>query len=175
MQQVSESASLPEESLLCAYRDQGAYTDCFTLDAPFVISHAEYVTAFYTSRLFKVERAILKWALAMPSTDDQAAQLAAGSPDNFAAWRVEGRSENQLLLCDYQGRTRSWLMTEPISIDGKPATRLCFGSAVVPVIDRKSGKMTMSMGFRLLLGFHRLYARALLSSAGRKLAGPEGD
>lgn len=51
MQQVSESASLPEESLLCAYRDQGAYTDCFTLDAPFVISHAEYVTAFYTSRL----------------------------------------------------------------------------------------------------------------------------
>jgi hypothetical protein len=61
-------------------------------------------------------------------------------------------------------------MTEPIYIEGKPATRLSFGSAVVPVMDRKSGRMTMSLGFRLLLGFHRLYARALLRSAARKLS-----
>jgi len=51
--------------------------------------------AFYTTLVFKLERLILKLAVSRPSTDAQAKQLAAGSIDEFSAWHVEARSENQ--------------------------------------------------------------------------------
>ncbi len=63
------------------------------------------MTAFYTTGVFKLERRILKWAVARPSTDEQARQLAAGAIDAFfAAWRVERPHElPQLLLFDFSG------------------------------------------------------------------------
>ena len=76
---------LPENSLLFAYRLRG-YTDCYTFDITGDVSHAQFVTAFYTSRLFKVERLILRWLVAKPSSDKQTEHLAAGSLDCFAAW-----------------------------------------------------------------------------------------
>jgi hypothetical protein len=73
--------------------------------------------------------------------------------------------DDQLLLCDFQGRTRSWLMSAPDSTGPSPATTLNFGSAVVP--QKPHGPM--GPAFRALLGFHHLYSRALLRSAVMRL------
>jgi hypothetical protein len=129
----------------------------------------QFVTAFYTTSLFKLERIILKWAVSRPSTDVQAEQLASGATDVFAAWHVEKRCENQLLMCDFQGRTRSWLMVAPLKNDSSPATRLYFGSAVIPVEDAKTGRPEFGPGFRALMGFHKVYSKALLSAAKSRL------
>lgn len=161
--------ALPEQSLLRAYHANGDYTDCLTIDVAGDVSQQQFVMAFYTSRLFKVERFILKWLVAKPSTDREAGLLASGSINSFAAWTVEGRTPDQLLLCDYQGRTRSWLMVEPITIDADAGTRLFFGTGVISATDRRTGRKTMPLPFRLLLGFHRRYAKALLRSAVRSI------
>jgi hypothetical protein len=161
---------LPEHSLLFACHAKGDYTDCFMVDVAGDVSQRQFVMAFYTSRLFKVERFILKWLVAKPSTDRQVDLLASGSIDSFAAWTVEGRECNQLLVCDYQGRTRSWLMVEPVKAGPGIATRLYFGTGIASATDRKTGGKTMPLLFRLLLGFHRRYAPALLRSAVTKLA-----
>ena len=50
---------------------------------------------------------IERWAISRPSPDTQARDLAIGERDAFAAWSVEDRSENQLLMCDFYGCTRS--------------------------------------------------------------------
>jgi hypothetical protein len=157
---------LPGHALLDVYTRDGGYTDCFVTDLPRVVTHAQYVEAFYTTWVFKLERFILKWAVARPSTDEDARRLAAGTLEAFAAWSVEGRSANQLLLCDMFGRTRSWLMVEPQG----GGTRLYFGSAVVPVRDRNTGQPTLGRSFSALLGFHTLYSRILLGAAARSLA-----
>jgi hypothetical protein len=125
------------------------------------VSHAQFVEAFYTTWIFKLERWILSWAVAKPSTDEEARGLAAGTRDRFAAWTVEDRATDQLLMCDYQKHTRSWLMVAACELDGNPATRLYFGSVVVPV---------ERFAYKALLGFHRLYSRLLLNSARARLA-----
>ena len=158
---------LPDASLLNRYRlQQGAYTDCYSTDVARSVSHAEFVEAFYTTWVFKLERAILKLAVAKPSTDAQATLLAQGGLDAFSAWTVEDRGQDQLLLCDMHGRTRSWLMTAPAE-SGK-GTRLYFGSAVVPAKGSESGT-DIGSGFRLLLGFHKIYSRVLLRAAVNRL------
>jgi hypothetical protein len=165
---VIRACELPDGSLLQPYRESGAYADCYCVELPRAISQAQYIQAFYTTWLFKIERRLLAWFVAKPSTDLQASALAAGSSDAFAAWRVEGRRPDKLLMCDYQGRTRSWLMSEPAPGNTTADTRLYFGSAVVPSVGA-DGKPRMGGVFRLLLGFHKLYSRALLAAAGRRL------
>lgn len=166
---VIQSGELPREALLDKYKQDGAYTDCYFIDIPRAVSQAAYVEAFYTTKLFKVERFILALLVQRPSTDVQAKLLASGEAINFAAWSVEGRTPDQLLLCDFLGHTRSWLMSA-VSKDGdSSSTRLYFGSAVVPKIDRASGRASFGIAFHMLLGFHRLYSRALLRSACSRL------
>lgn len=159
-------SELPPSAALAAYRERGAYTDGYvtTLDRP--IALAAYVDAFYTTPLFKLERWILAAFARRPSTDLQARELATGQLDSFAAWRVEARQGDQILLADLTGRTRSWLMVAPAEDGG---TQLYFGSAVVPLVDPTTGQRRMGLAFRALLGFHTLYSRALLFSARRKL------
>jgi hypothetical protein len=152
---------LPDASLLRACTAAGSYADCYATEVPRAVTHAQYVEAFYTTWLFKLERWILKWAIARPSTDAQARELAAGTLAAFAAWDVEQRAPDQLLLRDLFGRTRSWLMVEPLPDGG---TRLYFGSGVG---SRPNGKL--GGGFSLLLGFHKLYSRLLLGAAARRL------
>lgn len=159
---------LPPEALLTRYSGPAGYADCFTTELQRPVSHAEFVEAFYTGGVFKVERLLLRLLLSMPSTDAQARQLAAGERENFAAWRVEDRATNQLLMCDLGGRTRSWLMVS--STGSGLATRLYFGSAVVPSERRSGGEQTMGFLFKALLGFHKIYSRVLLSSARSRLA-----
>lgn len=160
-------SSLPPGALLQRLRDEGSYTDCYATTLPRPITFAEYVDAFYTTPLFKLERLILAAFARRPSTDLQARELAIGQRDTFAAWRVQARQADQILLADLTGCTRSWLMVAPVEGGG---TQLYFGSAVVPVVDRASGQRRMGLAFRALLGFHKLYSRALLWSARRKLA-----
>lgn len=166
-----QQCELPYGALLSKYQNGGAYADCYTTEITQHVSHAEYVQAFYTTSLFKVERRLLAWLVSKPSTDAQASQLASGTLDSFAAWSVEERREDQLLMCDFQGRTRSWLMVVPAEGESAASTRLYFGSAVVPARAPRAGAQTPGLGltFRLLLGFHKLYSRALLFSAKSRL------
>jgi hypothetical protein len=149
--------------------DSDGYTDCYSVDIDFVVTHAEFVAAFYTTWLFKLERIILKTIVAKPSTDEQARQLADGVIDTFAAWQVEGRSERELILCDFRGRTRSWLMSLTTENGAQARTRLYFGSAVLPEKNEKIGSQTLGLSVYLMLGFHKLYSRALLYSAKLRL------
>lgn len=162
-----EPCPLPDTALLARYQRDGSYTDCYSTVVAQPVRHAEFVQAFYTTALFRVERWILSWLVKRPSDNAQVSELAAGRGEAFAAWTVEARSPDQLLLCDFQGRTRSWLMVRPEP--GSASTRLYFGSAVVPRVDRRTGRARMGWGFHALLGFHRLYSRALLRAAQRQL------
>jgi hypothetical protein len=49
------------------------------------------VEAFYTTAIFKLERWLLARLLKLPSTDAEAARLAASALHAFAAWSVESR------------------------------------------------------------------------------------
>ena len=164
-----ESCSIPDGALLNNYLGEGTYTDCYVTDICGSVSHAQYVMAFYTTLVFKLERLILKIAVSRPSTDDQVKQLATGSIDAFSAWYVEARTENQLLMSDFHHRTRSWFMIVPITGASGTRTRLYFGSAVVPVQDYGKDRLTIGFGFRLLLGFHRIYSEVLLYAARSRL------
>ena len=158
---------LPEHALLARYAGNGGYADCFVTEIPGEFTHAEYIRAFYTTWLFRLERRILEWLAGKPSTDEEAAQLARGERGTFAAWSVEASAPNQILLRDFLGNTRSWLMVE--SRDGGGATRLYFGSAIVPRVDPGTGRPRLKRRFRALLGFHERYSRALLAAARRRL------
>jgi hypothetical protein len=157
---------LPAHALVARYRLNGGYADCFVTELPFPVTHAEYVEAFYTSWLFRLERLVLMLLVAKPSSDADAHQLARGERESFAAWTVEARAPDQLLVCDYQGKTRSWLMVEA----DPAATRLYFGTGIVPITQRQTGQRHMSLLFRALLPFHKVYARALLRAARSRLA-----
>lgn len=163
-----QTCELPDDALLRRYLDRGAYADCYATELGRPVRHAEYVEAFYTTAVFKLERLLLSWLAARPSTDAQVRELASGRLTSFAAWTVEARAPDQILLCDVQGRTRSWLMSAPAA--GGQSTKLFFGSAVVPSLDRRSGQRRMGSAFRALLGFHKLYSRVLLRAAVRRLA-----
>jgi len=164
-----EPCDIPCDALLGKYIDEGTYTDCYRVEIPRTVTYAQYVVAFYTTLIFKLERLILKLAVSRPSTDAQVVQLASGTVDDFAAWYVEGRSENQLLLCDFIGRTRSWLMVVPIADDNHVRTRLYFGSAVVPIVNTTTGESSLGFVYRSLLGFHKLYSVVLLYAAKLRL------
>ena len=161
-----EKCPVPANAMLANYLMDRTYTDCYATEIPGQISLAEFVFAFYTTLLFKLERLILKLVVAKPSLDSQARQLADGASERFAAWHVEGRSANEILMCDFRGRTRSWLMVAPVGTVIGARTRLYFGSAVVPIRGAKS----LEFGFQtLLLGFHQIYSVLLLYFAKSRL------
>jgi hypothetical protein len=165
------ACSLPDAALLLAYRERGAFTDCFcaTLDAP--VSLPELIQAFYTTPLFKLERVVLAMLAGAPSSDEDARKLAWDLNNKFAMWTVEAREAHQVLLAEKSGATRSWLMVE----NGPPASasrgrRVYFGSAVVPRRSATKGSPRMGFVFSVLLPLHTLYSKALLRAACRKLA-----
>lgn len=165
------ACELPQEALLRSYLLDGGYADCYTTKIDRVVSLAQFVEAFYTTTVFGLERFVLRVLLSKPSTDVQVQQLALGMQDTFAAWRVEARAKNQLLLCEFTGRTRSWLMVRPsTNSEGQPETQLFFGSAVVPITDAKSGQRSMAAAFSSLVWLHKAYSKVLLSAARCRLA-----
>jgi hypothetical protein len=160
---------LPGDAFLSSYQHNGHYTDCFTSDIDRAVSLPQFVEAFYTTPLFKLERALLTLFLSKPSTDMQAAQVAIGETERFSAWTVEQRSADQLLMCDFNGSTQSWFKVAPIENETEFGSRLHFGSAVVFKTDEITGEKRPGLGFKMLLGFHKIYSLALLFSAKRKL------
>lgn len=151
-----QAAPLPPGSLLESYRAAGGYVDCFIAEVPRAVSLPQLIEAFYTSRAFLPERWLIGALLGRRADNHDVARLAVGKVQRFSAWSVEARRDDQILLCDYQGRTRSWLMVQPIA----GGTRIHFGSAVVKPGDP---------AFKALLGFHRWYSRILLRGAVRGL------
>jgi len=168
MQKV-QASKLPEKALSIKYARDDAFTDCFFIDVPGKISFEEYIEAFYTTPLFKFERVLLSIFARKKSTDENAKLLSQGFITEFSAWTVESRLPDQILLCDFTNKTRSWLMLDYQSDTQTPFTRLYFGSVVIP--KSTSGKERASFGFlfHALNGFHYLYSRALLTAASRKL------
>ena len=165
-----EKCVLPTQSLLAKYSLDGTYVDSYRTEVRGHISLSIYVFAFYTTALFKIEQLILAHIAQRPSNDNQAKELADGARNEFAAWRVEDRNENELLMCDMSGRTRSWLMVHHLGVEDNKRTQLYFGSAVVPKMDQKNGKSSLGFLFNALLGFHKIYSILLLYLAKQKLA-----
>lgn len=139
----------------------GEYGDCFSVTTDRTISLAEFVLAFYTSRVFRIERWLLRLLVGARSSDQDARALAEGAKASFAIWYVGERTASQLLMCDRYERTRSWFRVVPLEGAG---TLLQFGSAVAaahgPTEARSPGRK-----FRLLLRFHILYSQLLLHAA----------
>ncbi|KXK14732.1 MAG: hypothetical protein UZ14_CFX002001010 [Chloroflexi bacterium OLB14] len=154
-----EKCSPPENTFLHNYLINGNYVDCYVTTIDKQIAFPEFVFAFYTTWLFKIEAFILKHTVKKPSSDAEAKKLASAEIDHFAAWTVEARSENELLMCDMLARTHSWFMIHQV----EDKTKLYFGSAVVP----KSRGEGLGLIFTLLLGFHQIYSVLLLYFAKR--------
>ncbi|HSY97465.1 MAG TPA: hypothetical protein VK793_17710 [Steroidobacteraceae bacterium] len=167
MRSIAREA-LPQDALLNTYRGGmrperwGAYGDCFSVTVERAVSLAEYVFAFYTSPVFRIERLILQVCVGMPSNDAAARALANGSAASFAVWYVGQRTNTQLLMCDRYERTRSWFRAEPV---GGDRTLLQFGTAVAAARDNRTGPAALGGGMRLLLRFHVLYSKVLLRAA----------
>lgn len=154
------STPLPDGALLTRFVGTGAYTDCYAVTLSGQITLADYLNAFYTSWVFRIERWILGVLANHPSTDADVVALTSGQAQAFAVWQVEDRTENQILLA--AGPTRSWFLVTENTAQG--TSTLHFGSAVLP---RSSGELGTVM--RALLGFHKLYSRILLMAAGRRI------
>lgn len=161
-----------EDSLLRTYRGGirperwGRYGDCFSLIAERSVSLTDFVFAFYTSPVFRIERFLLGALAGAASSDTQARAVADGSADSFALWYVGERTATQLLMCDRYERTRSWFRVVPLDRDG---TLLQFGSAVAASRGSRSEGTAVGLGFRLLMRFHVLYSQALLHAARVKI------
>lgn len=160
-----QNRPVPADSLLDRLaQSRGAFADAYALALPRAVTLAEFVEAFYTTRLFKVERALIA-LIGKPSSDAMARAVARGEGERIAVWTIEARTDDELLMHEDSGATRSWFKVEP-SAGG---TRLWFGSAVVPRRRGPGGEPRFSWVFHALLGFHRAYSRALLRAAARKL------
>lgn len=156
-----EETSVPDGTLIAPFVQKPAHhTDCFVAPMPGPVTLGAFIQAFYTQPLFQAERLVLRLAAGARSSDAQAAALAQGHAHRFAVWEVSSRTETEILLADRAGRTMSWLMASDDS--------LRFGSVVVPVRSR-SGKLTLGPVFHSLLGAHKVYSRALLAGAARRV------
>ena len=157
--------TLPPQALTADYLANGDYVDCYSTVVRGRIAHAQFVETFYTTLLFKLERLVLFILLFKPSTDGEIRKLARGELSGFAVWTVESRTENQLLVCDFLSRTRSWLMVEFEDWEGDLVTRLYFGTVIVRRADKNTGRRKLTLFFKVLLPFHMVYSRALLATA----------
>lgn len=158
---------LPPGSLLAQLAaERSAFADAYTLPFPRAVSLSEFVEAFYTTRLFKLERALLA-LFGKPSSDAMARAVARDEAQRIAVWTVQARAGDELLMHEDSGATRSWFKAEAGEGGG---TTLWFGSAVVLRRREPDGQARMGAGFHALLGFHRVYSRALLKAAARRLA-----
>lgn len=161
---VSDRPVPPTSLLARLAADRHAFADAYALQLPRRVTLAEFVEAFYTTRLFKLER----WLIARtgrPSSDADVRALAQGEDRRMAAWTVEARAGDELLMHEDSGATRSWFKAEV----GGSGTTLWFGSALVPRRRGPGGEPRFGVLVNALMGFHRAYSRALLKAAARRL------
>lgn len=165
---------IPSNGLLNKYADRpGCHTDCFYVDVYEAIELPDYILAFFETPVFRLERKMLGIIAASPSTKNEVADLASGSGVALAIWKVEARDDTQLIMAVGKGPVRTWLMSLPIQ-GRSDATRLYFGSAVLPTEVNRTGEPIMGKMFSVFLGFHNLYSRILLWSAKRQIKNCNG-
>ena len=152
-------SELPDETLLGRYAEPPHYTDAFSASVAGRVPLERWVRSFYTTPLFRCERLVLA-AVRLGSTDTELDAMLEGRASRFAAWTVEDRRADELLMCDVNGRTRSWFK---VGANTDDTTRVWFGSAVLASDD------ALPFGYRLLLPAHRVYSRRLLAAAVRRL------
>lgn len=160
-----------EGSLLAYYENVTAeqavsdYCDCYSTLIDKKVDLQEFVYAFYTSRIFRIERKILATVLSIPTTDEYAKQLSLGNTDSFSAWTVETRLDDEIPLREPRSRTASWFtVRQDVACTGD-RTELIFGSVVLLNDDRKG----LGALFNSLSSFHTYYSCALLRSANKRL------
>jgi hypothetical protein len=157
------AAPAPKHSLIAPFaRLPGHYTDAFATDVSGDIDLSDFIRAFYTTPLFRAERGVLTLA-GTGGSDSEVERLADGTGERFAAWTVEARRDDEILLADISGRTKSWLAVA----EKGAGTRLRFGSVIVPT-DRGGGP-SLGPFVTALIGPHRVYSRALLAAAARRI------
>lgn len=160
---VSE-VELPKATLIANQAELGFFTDCFCTEIFGQFELSDYITAFYTSPIFRIERFLLRLAPKGRSTDQDVAALAAGQAKQLAIWTEEFRRSDEVLM--NAGKTKSWLHLK--STD--QGSTLYFGTVVLPEKPKNADESPrMGKGFELFMGLHRLYSRVLLRSAARNL------
>lgn len=162
---ITDTAPPPDSLLARLAQDRAAFADAYALRLPGDITLARFVETFYTTRLFKAERALIA-LFGRPSSDAMAAAVARGEGARIAVWTVQARTSDELLMHEDSGATRSWFKAQA-GRDGH--TTLWFGSAVVPRRRGPGGEPRFGPVFHALLGFHRRYSRALLRAAAGRL------
>ena len=161
------ATQIPQECLLRAYElTDGCYTDCYQIDVDGPPDFQRYIRLFFDTWIFRLERRILALSGQKFATTEDVEALACGEIDRFAAWRVEKRTANELLMTAQKGRIRTWLYL-PADRNDLDKTRLMFGSAVLPVETGDASKKRLGWVIRFLLPFHRFYSRLLLKAAAR--------
>ena len=167
------AAAVPDGSLLAQYKNMRVeqafrnYCDCYSTKIDRKVDLQEFVYAFYTSKVFSVERRILATVLGIPTTDEHAKQLSLGNTDSFSAWTVETVLDNEMLLREPRSRTASWFMVRQDIEFSDNRTELLFGSVVFPRNDQKG----LGVLFHSISSFHTYYSCALLRSAHKRLRG----
>lgn len=157
---------IPEWSLLAPYAQPPHYTDHFCISVSAEVTIEQWTAAFFSSRVFRLERFLLNRVFPCKATDDAALALGEGRSDAFSAWTVERRGQGQLLL--KSGITRTWLAAAPhVATDGSAngTTELYLGSAVLGAQERSIASGVL----RAALAPHRAYSRALLRSGQQNL------
>ncbi|MEL6530653.1 MAG: hypothetical protein AAFQ27_11875 [Pseudomonadota bacterium] len=143
-----ESIPVPPDSLLAQFGAPSAYRDCFRCEVPETVSLTQFIERFYCSTAFRPERIVLG-LIGKGASNADAAAVARGTTDRFAAWTVVERHEDQILLQDFRQSTASWLAVQP----HEASTTLLFGSWV----GEPEGAIV-----KALMPFHQWYSRVLL-------------
>lgn len=147
---VTRSMPAKPEKLL--NETDNAYLDAFVLPTKHDVKDVkQYARAFYTSRIFKFERFIIKHLIGAEMTDEQINSSEFNVGDEILIWKVVKRENNQVLLnWSYGSVTGStWLKVE----NGKYK----FGSG-----------LSHSVGLLPTIA-HQIYSRLLLNSAVSKM------
>ncbi|WP_372571236.1 hypothetical protein [Ruegeria jejuensis] len=160
----------PSGSLIDSYASKpGFYTDCFSTEISGHVTFEDYLSAFYGSWLFRLERLILRSLLKVPTSDRDLSAYITGDTNAFAVWRLEQRQDNQMIAKAVSGsnRTRSWFLLDH---ESQGCTRLYFGSVLEPAQAEDGERPRLGLVFRIALPAHKLYSICLLNAAARRLA-----
>lgn len=153
-----QRAPVPADALISGYANGSNHVDAYRVAVPATVPLSEYITAFFQTPLFRMERTLLSAIGRVPSDADQIEALALGKGSQMAAWKEEARSETEILLAVSGAPIRTWLATE-----GGAQPALWFGSVALT----RNGKLPFAV--RALMPVHALYSRVLLASAARAL------
>ncbi len=96
------ACDVPEGSLLANFGGPDDYRDCFARDVPGEVTLAAFIERFYCSMAFRPERLVLG-LIGRGASNDDAAKLARGEVQKFAAWNVVERwdAEADGLVAEY--------------------------------------------------------------------------